>query len=56
MYPKFKNAYMKTIEHIYKNGAYAKLKSAKDVYNWWLSDETIDDYIEKKKQLKINFA
>jgi phosphoadenosine phosphosulfate reductase len=53
--PRFKYAYLKAITKAMKNGKFSTFESPEDVFQWWISDESIKNYKEKKKQLTINY-
>ena len=57
-YPKHRKAYLNVIQKILDmklecNECFA---DAEDMFNWWVSDESKEAYIENKKQGKINFT
>jgi phosphoadenosine phosphosulfate reductase len=53
--PKFKYAFIKSIQISINNGHYKNFDSANDVFNWWLSGSSVKCFTEQKKQLSINF-
>lgn len=55
-HPKLKAAFIHAI-YIYRERERdrQKLPSAEDYFDWWLSHESLDDYIAKKRQLKMEF-
>lgn len=54
-YPRYKKAYLKAIEKAIKKGRFEEFLDEYDVFNWWLSNMSVKNYIENKKQLLINF-
>ena len=55
-YPKHKVAYIKTIEKLMEMGKYDDFDNAEDVFNWWVSNDSKDAYMGKKKQGEFNFT
>jgi len=55
--PKYKAAYIKSIEKALANGIYKhhNFKDAMDVYNWWISNKSVKEYQWLQKQLCFNF-
>lgn len=55
-HPQLKTAFINAIER-YREGKEdrQKLPSAEDNYEWWLSHISLDEYIAKKRQMKIIF-
>lgn len=55
-HPQLKAAFIHAIERYReKKEGRQKLPSAEDYFDWWLSHISIDDYIAKKRQLKMEF-
>lgn len=55
-HPKLKAAFINAIEKYREGGKERqKLPTAEDDFNWWISHMSLDDYIAKKRQLKIDF-
>lgn len=55
-HPRLKASFIHAIErYIGKTGKKGKLPTAEDYFEWWLSHETLDTYIAKKRQKEINF-
>lgn len=55
-HPQLKAAFIHAIERYRERERdRQKLPSAEDYFDWWLSRESLDAYIEKKKQLKMEF-
>lgn len=55
-HPKLKESLYHAIgRYIEKRGEEYKLRTADDYFEWWLSNDTIDVYIAKKRQLVIDF-
>jgi phosphoadenosine phosphosulfate reductase len=54
-YPRFQNMYIKAINNGIRNGHFKSFSSAEDVLNWWLSDLSVQDFHERKKQTSLKF-
>jgi phosphoadenosine phosphosulfate reductase len=54
-YPRYKTAYLKAISKAMERGRFKQFENANDVFDWWLSDVSIVNYFESKKQTFINF-
>ena len=57
-YPKHKIAYLNTIQklldmNLQRNKRY---ENAEDMFNWWVSNDSEDEYFAKKDQMKLNFG
>ena len=57
LYPKFENAYKKAIFNlIEEKNKYKNLESnVEEIFNWWLSNDSIKNYLANKNQQKIDF-
>lgn len=56
-HPKLKAAFIHAISRFLdRERGRNKLPSAEDVFDWWLSHVSINEYIAKKRQMKINFS
>ena len=51
-YPRFKAMYIKAIQKRMEQGKFEKFKDAEDVYNWWVGNLSMDEYL---RQYKIDF-
>lgn len=51
-YPRFKNAYLKAIQKAINKGKFSRFKDPRDVYEWWVGNIGIDEYL---RQYKIQF-
>jgi len=51
-YPRFKNMYIKAIQKRMDKGFFKEFKDANDVYEWWVGNISMDEYL---RQYKINF-
>jgi len=51
-YPRFKNMYLKAIQKVIDNGKFKEFKDAQDVYEWWVGNLGLDEYL---RQYKIEF-
>lgn len=55
-HPKLKAAFIRAIDrYVERDREKQKLPSAEDYFNWWLSHIRLDDYIARKRQLKLDF-
>jgi phosphoadenosine phosphosulfate reductase len=54
--PKYKAAYLKAINKALANGIYKHhhFKDAQDVYNWWVSNKSIKEYLWLQRQTKLD--
>ena len=55
-YPKHRVAYINTIKKLIQNGKYSDFDDADDVFSWWISNASKEEYFADKKQGKINFV
>lgn len=55
-HPRFKKVLLAAIgKYLQKSEGSSKLDSAEEVLDWWLSGDSINDYMSKKRQLKMDF-
>lgn len=55
-HPKLKAAFINAIEQYReKTKGRQRLSSAEDYFDWWVSKESLDTYLSKKRQTKIEF-
>jgi phosphoadenosine phosphosulfate reductase len=54
-YPRYKIAYLKAIQRAMDRGKFGQFTDANDVFEWWLSDMSIVNYFESKKQTFLIF-
>ena len=53
-HPQLKAAFIHAIErYIERGGDRQKLTSAEDYFDWWLSHVSLDEYIDRRRQLKL---
>jgi len=48
-YPKFKRMYLKAIRKRMEKGFFSKFKDEYDVYQWWVGNISMDEYLRQKK-------
>jgi phosphoadenosine phosphosulfate reductase len=54
LYPRFRTAYLIAIRKAMQlHGAFSKFENPEDVFNWWVSNDSMKVYFEKKRQMKI---
>lgn len=46
---------MRTIQKMIENGCFKRFENKEQVWDWWVSKLSIDDYFDKKKQLELEF-
>lgn len=51
--PRFKYAFLKSIEKCMTQGNYSQFNNAEDVFNWWLGGGSVKKYFAQKNQLKL---
>ncbi len=52
-YPRFKNMYLKAIRKRMERGFFKRFKDEHDVYEWWVGNISMDEYL---RQYKIEFS
>ena len=54
-YPKYKAVLMRMIRRMIDDGCFASIVDAtpEDVWEWWVSKESVKNYLERKKQTKL---
>ena len=52
-YPHIKKGYLRAIKKAMDNGGFKQFENPEDVFNWWVSDESIKNYLELKNQLEL---
>ena len=55
IFPKYKKIWLNAANLVCQVNSNIKFKSGADLFEWWLSQLSIRDYFELKKQKKINF-
>ena len=53
-YPRFKNMYIKAIQKRIDKGFFKKFEDANDVYEWWVGNISMDEYLRQTK-IKFNY-
>ena len=54
-YPKYKAVLMRMIRRMIEAGCFQKIPDAtpEDVWEWWISKESVEKYLLRKKQAKL---
>lgn len=55
LFPKYRKIWENASDIVYKCKKNSKFSSGADVFQWWLSNLSIENYLELKKQKKLNF-
>lgn len=54
-YPLFYRNLMRTIQKMIENGSFKRFENKEQVWDWWISKLSVDDYFNRKRQLQFEF-